>query len=275
MVFLEYLPGDSLFHRMDVRPKLTWFIVVTFFSLIFWDPLILGGVLAVVLLTGLLIKIPYTKFENLLRALVVPMIFIVGFQTIATPGNALFYIIPSVGSIGPWLPVTVEGLIVGLVFLFRILIMVFSSSMLTLTTPLYHFLALLRKVHFPYQFAFVVTTGIRFIPVLEKEAIMTIEAQKARGADMEASKGFMQTIRAYIPILLPMLINAVRRSENLAMAMVSRGFGASDEWTTLYEIKAKSSDYVYTFLFIAVLCVGVYMYSVGYGVQPPKLWARI
>lgn len=272
MVFLEYLPGDSVFHRMDVRPKLMWFILVTAFSLMFWDPLILGGVLALVLLIGLLIKIPYTKFGTLLRALIVPMIFIVGFQTVATPGHALFYVIPSLGLIGPWIPVTLEGVVVGFVFLFRILIMVFSSSMLTLTTPLYHFLALLRRLRFPYQLAFVITTGIRFIPVLEKEAIMTIEAQKARGADIEASKGFMQTIRAHVPILLPMLINAVRRSDNLAMAMVARGFGASDKWTTLYEIKAKGWDYVYTILFVALLCFGLYIYHLGYGVQPPKLW---
>lgn len=272
MVFLEYLPGDSLFHRMDVRPKLMWFIVVVVFSFMFWNPLILGAILALVLLLGLYIKIPYAKFRTLLRTLAIPMIFIVGYQTIATPGHALFYVIPPLGSIGPWVPVTLEGVSIGLIYLFRILIMVFSSSILTLTTPLYHFLSLLRRLRFPYQLAFVITTGIRFIPVLEKEAMMTIEAQKARGAEIEASKGFMQSIKAYIPILLPMLINAVRRSDNLAMAMVSRGFGASDKWTTLYEIEAKHSDYVYAFLFGAALCVGLYAYYLGYGAQVLKLW---
>ncbi|MGQ9469982.1 MAG: hypothetical protein ACUVTD_09255, partial [Nitrososphaerales archaeon] len=84
--------------------------------------------------------------------------------------------------------------------------------------------------------------------------------------ELEASKGFLQIIKAYVPIMIPMLIGAIRRSETLGMAMTARGFGATDKWTAFYEIKAKMSDYFYTFLFLSILAFSLYLSIIGYGV---------
>lgn len=253
---------------MDIRPKITWFICTVVLAFVFWDPIYLFVILSSTMILGYIIKIPLDKFLSLMKILLIPLIFIFTYETLFYRGKTiLFYIIPKTNGFGPYIAITLEGVMLGITFLLRILIMVMASSLLTFTTPIYHFIAFLRKIRFPYQIAFVITTAIRFIPVLERDALATIDAQKARGAELEASKGFLQIIKTYVPIMIPMLIGAIRRSETLGMAMIARGFGATDKWTDFYEIKAKKSDYFYTFLFLAILAFGLYLSTMGYGVD--------
>ncbi len=267
MVFFEYIPGETIFHKMDVRPKITWFICIVVLAFVFWDPIYLTVIFASLMILSYAVKIPIVKFLSLMKILLIPLIFIVGYQAFFYQGKTIiFYLVPKIDGFGPFIAVTLEGIMLGFTFLFRILIMVMASSLLTLTTPIYHFIALLRKLRLPYQLAFVVTTAIRFIPVLERDALATIDAQKARGAKLEASKGFLQIIKAYVPIMIPMLIGAIRRSETLGMAMIARGFGATDRCTAFYEIKARKSDYFYTFLFLSVLAFSLYLSIISYGV---------
>jgi energy-coupling factor transport system permease protein len=267
MAFFEYIPGKSIIHKMDVRPKIAWFICTVVLAFIFWDPVYLAVILISIMILGYLVKIPLVKFLSLMKILLIPLIFVFGYEAFFYHGKTiLFYLIPKIDGFGPYIAVTLEGVMLGLTFLLRILIMAMASSLLTLTTPIYHFIAFLRKLRLPYQMAFVITTAIRFVPVLEKDALATIDAQKARGAELEASKSFLQIIKAYVPIMIPMLIGAIRRSETLGMAMIARGFGATDKWTNFYEIEAKKSDYFYTFLFLTILAFGLYLSMKGYGV---------
>jgi energy-coupling factor transporter transmembrane protein EcfT len=259
MVFLEYLPNGSFFHKLDVRSKLIWFLCINFLTFLFWHPAFVGTIFLSTILVGIVVGVPFKKFLNLMKMLIIPLCFIIGYEALVHPGQIVIFRIGTIGFI------TLEGLMVGLTFFFRIMVMVFSSSILTLTTPIFDFLSLLIKYKLPYELAFIITTGIRFIPVLEREAMMTLDAQKARGAELEASKGFMQTLRAYIPIMLPMLIGAVRRSETLAMAMVARGFGSTKKFVSLHEIKASKIDYIFSSLIILILIIGVYAWYLGYG----------
>ncbi|MEM3382433.1 MAG: energy-coupling factor transporter transmembrane component T [Nitrososphaerales archaeon] len=267
MPFFEYVQGKSIIHKMDIRPKILWFICIIVLAIVFWDLIYLAAIFASVMILAYIVKIPLTKFLSLMKILLIPLIFIFSYQALFYQGKKiLFYLIPRIDNFGPYMAITLEGIILGLTFLLRILIMVMASSLLTITTPINHFIAFLRKFRLPYQIAFVITTAIRFIPVLERDALATIDAQKARGAELEASKGFLQIIKTYVPIMIPMLIGAIRRSETLGMAMIARGFGATGKWTDFYEIKAKKSDYFFTFLFLAILAFGLYLRAMGYGV---------
>jgi len=265
MVFLEYIPGDSFFHKLDIRSKLLWFITINVLAFLFWDPFYVGIVLLSVVLAGIIAQVPYQRFGMLMNGLLIPMVFVVGYEALAYPGqNTLFYLIPKLWSFGPYGRVTLEGLLVGLTFLFRLLIMVFSSSIFTLTTPLDHFLGFLQKIRAPYQLGFMIAVAVRFIPTLQREAWAIIDAQKARGAEMEASRGFLTTIKMYVPIFLPMIINGIRRSDTLAMAMITRGFGAR-KWKPLKSIKITKIDLLFMPICLAILLVGIYLWSLGYG----------
>ena len=60
------------------------------------------------------------------------------------------------------------------------------------------------------------------------------------------------------PILLPLIINSIRRSLELAEAMESRAFGATDDRTNLYELKMNNLDYIVLIVSIGLLIIAVY-----------------
>jgi len=84
--------------------------------------------------------------------------------------------------------------------------------------------------------------AIRFVPTLAREAQIVIDAQRARGLDLET--GFLKKVRNTVPILVPLVVSAIRRSYRVAEAMESRCFGASKNRSWLFELRLKAVDYL-------------------------------
>ncbi len=116
----------------------------------------------------------------------------------------------------------------------------------------------LDKVGIPYEFNFAFITAIRFVPVLADEAQSIIDAQRSRGLELEKGN-FLARIRKYIPILLPLIINSIRRSLELAEAMESRAFGAAKRRTNLFTLKINSGDYAVLAVSILALASALYI----------------
>jgi len=149
----------------------------------------------------------------------------------------------------------------------RFLVLVESFSVFFLTTSPDHLSLALEQSHVPYEFTFAFTTAVRFVPVLAEEAQTIMDAQKARGLELERGN-FLKRVRNYIPILIPLIVSAIRRSLELAEAMESRAWGASPKRTNLYVLKMRANDLVLIALSIMLLAVGVY---VRYYVSIPSL----
>jgi energy-coupling factor transport system permease protein len=141
---------------------------------------------------------------------------------------------------------------------FRFVVLVESFSVFFLTTSPDHLGLALEQSHVPYEFCFAFTTAVRFVPVLAEEAQTIMDAQKARGLELEKGN-FMKRIRNYIPILIPLIVSAIRRSLELAEAMESRAWGAIKKRTNLYELKMRRGDYILLALTIALVAVAVYV----------------
>ena len=85
-------------------------------------------------------------------------------------------------------------------------------------------LAPLRLLKLPVKYPVILMEIIfRFIPLLLDEAISIIKIQLVRGG-LKDEKGFFGKIRAIIPLIVPLIIQTVRRAEILADAMTVRGF---------------------------------------------------
>lgn len=141
----------------------------------------------------------------------------------------------------------------------RFIVLVESFSVFFLTTSPDHLGLALEQSRVPYEFAFAFTTAVRFVPVLAEEAQTIMDAQKARGLELEKGN-LMKRIRNYIPVLIPLIVSAIRRSLELAEAMESRAWGASKKRTNLYSLKLRRGDYVLLTLSIAVLVVAAYTF---------------
>jgi len=139
----------------------------------------------------------------------------------------------------------------------RFVVLVESFSVFFLTTSPDHLGLALEQTHVPYEFVFAFTTAVRFVPVLAEEAQTIMDAQKARGLELEKGN-FLKRIRNYIPILIPLIVSAIRRSLELAEAMESRAWGATKNRTNLYVLKMHKGDLILITLTIGLLAASVY-----------------
>lgn len=265
MVFLEYLPGDSIFHRLDVRSKVFWLIAVLILSFIFNDPLYVLGIMIGVLLIAFYIGLPFNRLRTMFQPLIPVMICIVlftgfGFQPDYFAKDASRKVLFDI--LG--LPITVGGIMIGVTFLIRLMIIIVSTSIVTLTTRFDDFIALMRKIRFPYALILAVSIAFRFIPTLMKELETVMDAQQARGLDLERG-GFVQKIKKRIPLMIPMLVGGIRHAENLAIAILVRGFGVSKNRTILYDIKFSRMDYIVCALILLATLIGAYIRLIGLG----------
>ncbi|MBX5328216.1 MAG: energy-coupling factor transporter transmembrane component T [Candidatus Bathyarchaeota archaeon] len=140
----------------------------------------------------------------------------------------------------------------------RFIVLVESFSIFFLTTSPDHLGLALEQAHVPYEFCFAFTTAVRFVPVLAEEAQTIMDAQKARGLELERGN-FLKRIRNYIPILIPLIVSAIRRSLELAEAMESRAWGATKKRTNLYVLKMHRGDMILIALTILILATAIYV----------------
>lgn len=140
----------------------------------------------------------------------------------------------------------------------RFIVLVESFSIFFLTTSPDHLGLALEQSHVPYEFCFAFTTAVRFVPVLADEAQTIMDAQKARGLELERGN-FIKRVRNYIPILIPLIVSAIRRSLELAEAMESRAWGASEKRTNLYVLKMKRADYSLALGSVLMLIFAIYV----------------
>ena len=112
----------------------------------------------------------------------------------------------------------------------------------------------LKKIKVPvHELAMMMTIALRFIPTLIEETDKIMNAQKARGADLESGK-LLQRVKALIPVLIPLFVSAFRRADELALAMECRCYRGGEGRTRLKQLKLHSRDIV-SAAFVAV-CIG-------------------
>jgi energy-coupling factor transport system permease protein len=85
-----------------------------------------------------------------------------------------------------------------------------------------------------------------------------MDAQKSRGLELEKGNIFKR-IRNYIPILIPLIVSAVRRSMEMAEALESRGFNTSGKREPIKVLTFKRIDYLVALSSITALCFLIYV----------------
>lgn len=152
---------------------------------------------------------------------------------------------------------TYSGLMRGLFFASRILLLVWMSLVFCLSitqselvSALTSLLKPLRHLRVPVEdFAMIASIVLRFIPFTVEEFFMIRDVQWARGARFDEGS-FVNRLKAYFAIFIPMLISMFRRADTLAIAMDARVYGCGRVQTQLRVRKV-------TFLSIIAAIVGV------------------
>ena len=117
----------------------------------------------------------------------------------------------------------------------------------------------LDQIHVPYSISFTFTTAVRLVPTMADDAQTVVDAQRSRGLELDKGN-LVKRVKNYVPILIPLIISAIRRSVELAEALESRAFGATEHRTAIVQLRMRFADYVTIVGTCLGLCLAVYVY---------------
>ena len=239
----QYFPGDSCIHRLDARIKIM--ATLMFIVELFIVDNFIGFLIAAVAL-GIIIglsKVPVSFIVRGLKPIMIILVFTFALNMFMVDGRILWQ--------WGFLKISAEGLEIAVFMAIRLVLLLMGSSMLTLCTRpialtdgIEKLLSPFEKIGLPaHDIAMMMTIALRFIPTLLEEADKIMKAQQARGADFE-SGGLIKKAKSLIPLLVPLLISAIKRALDLATAMEARCYNGGDGRTKMKPLKYKKIDFV-------------------------------
>lgn len=244
---LAYSPGDTAIHRLNPITKicLAFCICVAAFAA---DSLpFLLALLALNLAVGAAGKV-FEKAVGLLIGLAKVSSFLFVLQILfVREGNTLF------------LFVTEGGLISALKLVLRFMTACVPLALMlavTRTNDLAN--ALVKVTRLPYQYAFTLSTAIRFIPLFMSEMAGILEAQTARGVEFDQG-GFLKKIRLILPLCVPLLIISVRKIDGAAVSAEVRGFYLRTRECGYKTYPMRAADFGVFLLCAALVGAGIYL----------------
>ena len=256
----QHFPGDSLVHRFDPRLKLV--LTIAYIVLLFAASNPLGLTLSILFLAVMykVAKIPGKMIIKSLKPILPIVIFtaVLNLFFVSGEGEPLVHI---------WfLTIYAEGVRYAVLMAVRVMALIAGTSLLTYTTSpivltdaIEQLLKPLGKLHFPvHELAMMMSIALRFIPTLIEETDKIMNAQKARGAQLDTGK-MTDRVKALVPVLIPLFISAFRRADELAMAMECRCYRGGDGRTRLKVLRCEKQDYID--LAVCIACFAVILAS--------------
>ncbi len=249
VTFGQYYPSQSFVHRLDPRVKLLFliaYIVMLFVADSFYGLALCALILIVAIAAS---RVPVLSVLRSVKG----VIFILIFTSVL---NVFFH--------GGY----VEGLIFAGFLTLRLFFLVMGSAVLTLTTTPVNLCDGLESLLFPlalikipvHVLALIMSIALRFIPTLMDETNRIISAQKARGANFD-SRNIFKRVKSVIPVLIPLLLSAFRRAEELGDAMDARGYSSGNKRTKYKKLRLGWRDLIAA-LFGGVLIAGVILLKI-------------
>lgn len=219
--------GDTWMGRLDGRTKLSFLFLYAFLMVLIDNPRTLFFLFTGTLLFHLSVRTPFYKWRMLLLFLLLGLWGSVASQALffaQTPKTPLLTLIPKdlpyLGAFTGGLAIYKEGILYGAVQGMRSAAMISLGLLVCWTSDPRQLLRGLVAWKFPPQAAFMLVTAIRFFPVLAAEAGEVIIALRLRSKSESGRHGFVR----YLPyVIKPLLARCLRRSQTLALSVVSRG----------------------------------------------------
>ncbi|CAM3231419.1 energy-coupling factor transporter transmembrane component T family protein [Vagococcus fessus] len=259
LIFGRYIPGDSIIHRLDPRAKLLasfYFIGIIFLCNNFQSyAFMLVFTLGMILLSKVSIKF----FIRGVKPLIWLILFTVVLQVLFTKGGTVYF---EFGIIS----LTELGLRNGAFIFSRFVLIIFMSTLLTLTTAplalsdaIEYLLRPLKVVKFPaHEVSLMLSIALRFVPTLMDETEKIMNAQRARGVDF-GEGNLAQKMKAIVPLLIPLFVSSFNRAEDLAIAMEARGYQGGEGRSKYRQLKWYMKDTMVVIVFALVTVALVYL----------------
>jgi energy-coupling factor transport system permease protein len=248
VIFGQFVETDSFVHRMDARVKIAATSVLIIASFLIDSFLGFGVVLPLLVVIGVVSKIPLGYILRGSRIFIAFLVFILAFQVLFYPGD-----VPESSYLWRWgiLSVSTEGLYTAGIMALRVILLYYVTTMLMLTTSLVDLTNGLELIFGPLQrlrvpvneLVLVFVIAIKFVPIFIEEMERLARAQTARGVPFDEG-GALTRARRLGRLLVPIFISGFARADTLTIAMNTRSYRGGRYRTKLRQMRAKSSDWL-------------------------------
>ena len=264
MTFGRYSFRETFIHHLDARNKIflmILFMVGIFFQFEMWSTaLIMSGLYLLILIVIMLIsRVSLWSLFKSLSGLWILIIFLMAIY-IFIPNNN--YYLPTAFKIGSlevkWDAFCQSGYIIMRLILMISLTMILTSTTkpMDMTYAFEWYMTPLKPIRFPvHEIAMTLSIALRFIPTLLDETERIMKAQASRGVDFYHG-GVFKRFRSIVSLIIPLFISALERSEELANAMIVRGYDPRAK-RTRYRLLRFSWRDIIAFLFIGGIFAGI------------------
>lgn len=268
LISWRYRERNTLIQKLDPRARWIFLLAVMFSVIQFWDIRFLLFFLGLSLLYYLLARLTWRETRRVWTFVLILVVVIIGINAVITGrgGSAAVlrdtrhtvwearWVVPGIGwTVHPF--ITVEKIVFALAQMMRMLTIAMLFIPVAFTFNPNHYGVTFRRLGLPDKVAFSMDLAFRFVPTLARDFSLTLDAQRARGYEVEKlSGGLIAQIRKMAPLIVPVTINAIVGAEDIVNAMDLRCFGLRPR-TWLQELRYTLRDYA-LMAFSGLLLVG-------------------
>lgn len=237
-------------NKFDPRSKLILVITLSSLGVYLKDLTLLSLLTLLGLLTAKFLNAKLIRAFRKIKALMIMILFVAVLQSIFSQEGKVLLDIFDISLI------TTGGLSKGIEFILRMTVIVISATIIT-TSSSREMVQGLVQLKVPYELAFLVSLGIRFLPMLTEQIKDSFTALKLRGIVFkELTMKKKLTIISYL--FLPVIASTVKKAEKIALSMETKGFRAKENRTSLLILKFSKADNFLIAFSILIMFIFIY-----------------
>ena len=266
LVTFKYLAKDTPIQRLDPRAKFIFLLCFLFSVTQFWDLRLLLIFFGIAMGYYALAQLPFRETRRAWFFMVFFAVVLVGINTLFVRGGRRFetehilFRLPLLS-----LPLTAEGVVFSAGMIARMLSIAIIALTISFTTNPQLYGVAFRRLGLPDHFAFAIDLALRFVPTLARDFSLTLDAQMARGYEVERLRGGpIAQIRKLAPLIVPVTIGAIVGGEDVVNALDLRCFGVTKR-TWLHELRYTCWDKAVIAFSLAMLAASTAVNLLGYG----------
>lgn len=237
MIETLYQPGRGLLYRLDPRSKGLFAVSTAVYLAIEFDPAALVAMLIALHVLALAAQSRRRRILALWTTLL-PLLAVV-----VLLGSIRWRAMDAWFSVGP-ITLTLDALWLAAGLAARIAGISLCLSLVMWTTEPGDAVQGLVRMGLPFELGFPIIMALEYVATFRRQFRSILEAQQSRGL-VFARRNPIQVARAYVPVLVPLIISALRTADNLALALQTRGFGVGSRRTSRRQLRWRARDGIF------------------------------
>jgi energy-coupling factor transport system permease protein len=243
--------GPTLIHRLDPRTKLA-LLLASFIMAILPEAPAVAGLAACLVLVHLALARAWGELYRIRWLLLGLALFSVTVWSLLAQGPSPLF----------W-RVSRESLAFGVATFLKLGTMMLAGLVLLATTRVEELFLGLVRLRLPYPVAFAFALALRWVPEVYQTALRVKEAQEVRGLTLQEGGPFTR-LRRHLPLLVPIFLLTLRRTQTLAWNLEAKGFQAQPHRTYLLELNPGLRDWLMLALAMVLLGGFVALHLAGW-----------